>query len=157
MLLCSAACGLLSPRALVLSCSHGFVLSCSGVAMPSRYCAPARSHRKRLITLRFIIRMVSCLICSESVAALFSIPRESIRSLSNSLPALARTGFQNRAPTKAKRSVFLRKGSPKPRTSPRTPEELPRPIQEPHKKPQVMSKKLQEDPKDAPRAPKEVS
>ena len=66
--------------------------------MPSRYCAPARSYRKSFINLRFIIPMVSCLICSESVAALFSILRESIRSLSNSLPVLARTGFENRAP-----------------------------------------------------------
>jgi len=71
--------------------------------MPSRYCAPARSYRKSLITLRFIIPMVSCLICSESVAALFSILRESIRSLSNSLPVLARTGFENRAPVEAGR------------------------------------------------------
>ena len=71
--------------------------------MPSRYCAPARSHRKMLITLRFIIRMVSCLIYSESVAALFSILRESIRFLSHSLPVLARTGFKNRAPVEAGR------------------------------------------------------
>ena len=71
--------------------------------MPSRYCAPARSYRKSLITLRFIIPMVSGLICSESVAALFSILRESIRSLSNSLPVLARTGFENRAPVEAGR------------------------------------------------------
>ena len=71
--------------------------------MPSRYCVPARSHRKRLITLLFIIRMVSCLICSESVAALFSILRESIRSISNSLPVIARTGFENRAPVEAGR------------------------------------------------------
>ena len=74
--------------------------------MPSRYCAPARSYRKSLITLRFIIPMVSCLICSESVAALFSILRESIRSLSNSLPVLARNGFENRVPVGTKR-LFL--------------------------------------------------
>ena len=78
--------------------------------MPSRYCAPARSYRKSLITLRFIIPMVSCLICSESVAALFSILRESIRSLSNSLPVLARTGFENRAPVEAGSSFFENKG-----------------------------------------------
>ena len=57
-----------------------------------------------MITLRFIIPMVSCLICSDSVAALFSILRESIRSFGNSLPVLARTGFENRAPVEAKRS-----------------------------------------------------
>ena len=113
MLLCSAACVLLSPRALVPSCSHVLVLSCSGVAMPSRYCAPARSYRKSLITLRFIIPMVSCLICSESVAALSSILRESIRSLSNSLPVLARTGVENRAPVVAGSLFFESKGSPK--------------------------------------------
>ena len=59
-----------------------------------------------MITLRFMIPMVSGLICSESVAALFSIPRESIRSLSNSLPVLARTGFENRALAVAKRSFL---------------------------------------------------
>ena len=71
--------------------------------MPSRYCAPARSYRKSLKTVRFIIPMVSGLICSESVAALFSILRESIRSLSNSLPVFARAGFRNRAPVEAGR------------------------------------------------------
>ena len=91
-------------RALEPSCSRALMFfSCSGVAMPSRYCAPARSHRKSLITLRFMFPMVSCLICSESVAALFSILRESIRSLSNSLPVLARTGFENRSPVEAGR------------------------------------------------------
>ena len=157
MLSCSPACVLLSPRALVLSCSHGLVLSCSGVAMPSRYCAPARSYRKSLITLCFIIPMFSCLICSESVAALFSILRESIRSLSNSLPVLARTGFQNRVPVEAKRSFLRSKGFPEPRTSPRAPAELPMPLQEPPKRPQELSKRFQEDPKDASRAPKEAS
>ena len=58
------------------------------------------------MTLRFIIPMVSFLICSESVAALFSILRESIRSLSNSLPVLAHTGLENRAPVKARRSFL---------------------------------------------------
>jgi len=46
MLSCSSACVLLSPRALVLSCPHGFMLSCSAVVMPSRYRAPARSYRE---------------------------------------------------------------------------------------------------------------
>ena len=46
-----------------------------------------------IVLKSFIISCVSCLICSESVAARFSIPRESIRSLSNSLPVLARTGL----------------------------------------------------------------
>ena len=147
MLSCSPACVLLSPRALVLSCSHGLVLSYSGVAMPSRYCAPARSYRKSLITLRFIIPMVSCLICSESVAALFSILRESIRSLSNSLPVLARTGFENRAPVEAGSSFLENKGF----LSRGRPQELPKSSQDPSKSPPRGPKSCQRGSKRTPK------
>ena len=96
-------------RALEPSCSHVLMDSCSRaleLRCPLAIVPPRAHNRKILMTPRFIIPMVSCLIYSESVAALFSILRESIRSLSNSLPVLARTGFQNHAPAVAKRSVL---------------------------------------------------
>ena len=95
-----------------------------------------------MVTIGVIISCVYCLICSESVAALFSIPRASIRSHCNSLPVLARTGFENRAPVKAKRSflkikVLLSRGR----------------LQEPSERLQELSKRLQESRKDASRTP----
>ena len=68
-------------------------------------------------------------------------------------PFLARTGFQNRAPTEAKPSFFeskgfLRRGRP---------QELPKSSQDPSKSPPRGPKSCQRGSKDAPRAPKEDS
>ena len=156
-MLCSRACVLLSPRDLVPSCSHEFMLSGSPIVMPSCYRASKFSYRKESGNALLFCYLASRLVFSDSLPSSLFIPSESIRSLSNSLPVLARTGFENRAPTEAGSSFLRCKGSPAPRTSPRAPEELPRPFQEPPKRPQELSKKLQEDPKDVPRAPKEVS
>ena len=131
MMSCFRACVRLSPRALVLSCSHAFMLSGSSALMPSCYRSPTLSYRRGSgHALVFLLDFAYLLVCSDSLPAPSSIPRESIRSLGNSLPVLARTGFQNRAPTEAKCSFLRSKGSPEPRTSPRVPEEPPIPIQE---------------------------
>ena len=156
-MLCSRACVLLSPRDLVPSCSHELMLSGSPIVMPSCYRASKFSYRKEPGNALLFCYLASRLVFSDSLPSSLFIPSESIRSLSNSLPVLARTGFENRAPTEAKRLFLRSKGFPEPRTSPRAPDELPMPLQEPPKRPQELSKRLQEDPKDAPRAPKEVS
>ena len=142
MMLCSRACVLLSPRDLVPSCSHEFMLSGSPIVMPSCYRASKFSYRKESGNALLFCYLASRLVFSDSLPSSLFIPSESIRSLSNSLPVLARTGFQNRAPAEAGSSFLRCKGSPAPRTSPRAPEELPRPFQEPPKRPQELSKRL---------------
>ena len=137
---------------LMNSCSRARQLSCPLAIVP-----PGSRVGKVWSRVGILLSLGSRLVCSDSLQALSSIPRESIRSLSNSLPVLARTGFENRAPTGAKRSFLRSKGFPEPRTSPRAPDELPMPLQESPKRLEELSKRLQEDPKDAPRAPKGAS
>ena len=103
MMLCSRACVLLSPRALVLSCSHEFMLSGSPAVMPSCYRASKLSYRKESGNALLFCYLASRLVFSDSLPSSLFIPSESIRSLSNSLPVLARTGFENRAPVEAGR------------------------------------------------------
>ena len=136
-------------RALEPSCSHVLMDSCSRTLELRCPLAivPPRAHRKSLITLRFIVPMVSCLICSESVAALFSIPRESIRSLSNSLPVLARTGFENRAPVEAGSAFLGNKGFLNRERS----QELPKSSQDPSKSPPRGPKSCQRGSKGTPK------
>ena len=99
----SRACVLLSPRALVLSCSHDFMLWGSPTVMPSCYRASKLSCRKESGNALLFCYLASRLVFSDSLPSSLFIPSESIRSLSNSLPVLARTGFENRAPVEAKR------------------------------------------------------
>ena len=106
MMLCSRACVLLSPRALVLSCSHEFMLSGSPTVMPSCYRASKLSYRKESGNALLFCYLASRLVFSDSLPSSLFIPSESIRSLSNSLPVLARTGFENRAPVEATRSFL---------------------------------------------------
>ena len=105
-MLCSRACVLLSPRDLVPSCSHEFMLSGSPIVMPSCYRASKFSYRKESGNALLFCYLASRLVFSDSLPSSLFIPSESIRSLSNSLPVLARTGFENRAPVEAKRSFF---------------------------------------------------
>ena len=103
MVLCSRACVLLSPRDLVPSCSHEFMLSGSPIVMPSCDRASKFSYRKEPGNALLFCYLASRLVFSDSLPSSLFIPSESIRSLSNSLPVLARTGFQNRAPVEAGR------------------------------------------------------
>ena len=103
MLCCVRALEPSCPRTLMFSWIHALVLShCDAFLLSS----PRALVKEQLGNAAFYVSCVYCLICSESVAALFSIPRESIRSLSNSLPVLARTGFENRALAEVKRPVL---------------------------------------------------
>ena len=91
--------------AAVLTHYHVLMNSCSRAPalMPSCYRSPTLSYRRGSgHALVFLLGFAYLLVCSDSLPAHSSIPRESIRSLGNSLPVLARTGFQNRAPTEAK-------------------------------------------------------
>ena len=95
-----------------VSCCHLIVLACSWAAvlthkhvlmnscsrapalMPSCYRSPTLSYRRGSgHALVFLLGFAYLLVCSDSLPAHSSIPRESIRSLGNSLPVLARTGF----------------------------------------------------------------
>ena len=103
-------CVLLGRRAHTQSCSHEFMLSSSSphallLSFPHALVQEGSGH-----ALVFLLDFAYLLVCSDSLPAPSSIPRESIRSLGNSLPVLARTGFQNRAPTEAKRSFLRSKG-----------------------------------------------
>ena len=138
MMLCSRACVLLSPRDLVPSCSHEFMLSGSPIVMPSCYRASKFSYRKESGKSLLFCYLASRLVFSDSLPSSVFIPSESIRSLSNSLPVLARTGFENRAPVEAKRSflkikVLLSRGR----------------LQEPPKLLQELSKRFHENLSDA--------
>ena len=83
MLLCLHALGPSCSRALMFSWIHALVLShCDALSASS----PRALVKEQLGNASFYY--------SESVAALFSIPREGIRSLNNSLPVLTRTGFR---------------------------------------------------------------
>ena len=115
--------------AAVLSHYHGLMNSCSRAPdpMPLCYRSPTLSYRRGSgNALAFLLHSVYLLVCFHYLPAPSSIPRESIRSLSNSLPVLARAGFANGAPAGANDN-FENKGPPQPVTSPRAPEELPRP------------------------------
>ena len=94
--------------AAVLTHYHVLMNSCSRVPalMPSCYRSPTLSYRRGSGHALFFPDFANRLVCSDSLPAPSSIPRESIRSLGNSLPVLARTGFQNRAPVVAKRSFL---------------------------------------------------
>ena len=123
-MLCSRAFVLLSPRDLVPSCSHEFMLSGAPTVMPSCYRASKFSYRKESGNALLFCYLASRLVFSDSLPSSLFIPSESIRSLSNSLPVLARTGFQNRAPVEAGRP-FLEIKVPEiprcPRPPPRAP------------------------------------
>ena len=110
MMLCSRACVLLSPRNLVLSCFHGMMLSCVAAVMPSCYRASKLSYRKESGNALLFCYLASRLVFSDFLPSSLVIPSESIRSLSNSLPVLARTGFENRAPVEAGSSFLGSKG-----------------------------------------------
>ena len=144
MLSCDRACVLLGRRALTLSCSHEFMLSSSSPHALLLSFPHALVQEGVGSCFVVLLDIAYLLVCSDSLSAPSSIPRESIRSLGNSLPVLARTGFQNRAPTDAKCLVLRCKGFPEPTTSPRAPEELPRPFQEPPKRPHDLSNRPQE-------------
>ena len=109
--------------------------------MLSCYRSPTLSYRRGSgHAWVLLLDFANLLVCSDSLPAPSSIPRESIRSLGNWLPVLARTGFQNRAPVEAKRSflkrkVLLSRGR----------------LQEPSERPQELSKRLQESRKDVSR------
>ena len=92
MMLCSRACVLLSPRHLVPSCSHEFMRSGPQIVMPSCYRASKFSYRKESGNALLFCYLASRLVFSDSLPSSLFIPSESIRSLSNSLPVLARTG-----------------------------------------------------------------
>ena len=86
------------PHVLMNSCSRAPAL------MPSCYRSPTLSYRRGSgHALVLLLDFANLLVCSDSLPAPSSIPRESIRSLGNSLPVLACTGFENRAPVGAKR------------------------------------------------------
>ena len=112
--------------------------------MRSCYRSPTLSYRRGSgHALVFLLGFAYLLVCSDSLPAHSSIPREGIRPLGNSLPVLARTGFRNRAPVEAKRSflkikVLLSRGR----------------LREPSERLQELSKRLQESRKDASRTPK---
>ena len=102
----SRACVLLSPRDLVPSCSHEFMLSGYPIVMPSCSRASKFSYRKESGNALSFCSLVSRLVFSDSLPSSLFIPSERIRSLCNSLPVLARTGFQNRAPVEAGRPFW---------------------------------------------------
>ena len=125
---------------------HGLMNSCSRAPalMPSCYRSPTLSYRRGSgHALVLLLDFANLLVCSDSLPAPSSVPRESIRSLGNSLSVLARTGFKHRVRVEAKRSflkikVLLSRGR----------------LQEPSERLQELSKRLQESRKDASRAPK---
>ncbi len=134
----------------MLSYSHAlmneFMLSGSPAVMPSCYRASKLSYRKESGNALLFCYLASRLVFSDSLPSSLFIPSESIRSLSNSLPVLARTGFENRAPVQAKRSflkikVLLSRGRP---------QELPKSSQDPSKSGQRGSKSSQRGSKRAP-------
>ena len=113
--------------------------------MPSCYRSPHALVQDGGRVMLYFFFLVS-LIFSSALTLSPLIPRESIRSLGNSLPVLARTGFENRAPVGAKRlilkiKVLLSLGR----------------LQEPSERLQELSKRLQESRKDASRTPKSCS
>ena len=143
MMLCFRACVLLSTRDLVPSCSHVLMLSGSRIVMPSCYRASKFSYRTESGNALLFCCLASRLVFSDSVPSSLFIPSESIRSLSNSLPVLARTGFRNRAPVEAKRSflkikVLLSRGR----------------LREPSERLQELSKRLQRGSKSSQRGSK---
>ena len=82
--------------AAVLSHYHVLMNSCSRAPalMPSCYRSPTLSYRRGSgHALVLLLDFANLLVCSDSLPAPSSIPRGSIRSLGNSLPVLARTGF----------------------------------------------------------------
>ena len=90
----------------MLSHCHDLMDSCSRAPalMRSCYRSPTLSYRRGSgHALVFLVAFANLLVCSDSLPAPSSIPRESMRSLGNSLPVLARTGFENRAPVEAGR------------------------------------------------------
>ena len=136
---CSRACVLSSPRALVLSCSHAFMLSGSPAVMPSCYRATKLSYRKESGNALLFCSLASRLVFSDSLPSSLFIPSERICSLSNSLPVLARTGFENRAPVEAGRPFLKIRFSQaedvlkSSRRAPRTPNTQPRCTQSTYK------------------------
>ena len=82
-MLCSRACVLLSPRDLVPSCSHEFMLSGSPTVMPSCYRASKLSYRKDSGNALLFFLWLSCLVCSDSLPGSLFTPSESILALSN--------------------------------------------------------------------------
>ena len=93
-------------RALVLSHSHALMHSCSRALQP--WCRLAlvppssRIGRNQVTRCYSFFGFSSRLLWLPPQLSLF-IPSERIRSLCNSLPVLARTGFENRAPVEAGR------------------------------------------------------
>ena len=93
MLSFDRACVLLGRRALTLSWSHEFMLSSSSphaLLLSFPHALVQEGPDNDLVVL---LGFAYLLVCSDSLPAPSSIPRESIRSLGNSLPVLARTGF----------------------------------------------------------------
>ena len=90
MLLCLHALWPSCPRTLMFSWIHALVLShCDAFSLSS----PRALVKEQLGNASFYYFMCVIVSSALSPSQLFSIPRESIRSLSNSLPVLARTGF----------------------------------------------------------------
>ena len=142
MLSFDRACMLVGRRALTLSCSHEFMLSSSSPHALLLSFPHALVQEGVGSCFVFLLDFAYLLLCSDSLPAPSSIPRESIRSLGNSLPILARTGFQNRAPVEAKRSLLKTKVSPKPRVSPKASKEAPRALREVLRELQTRSKSI---------------
>ena len=95
-------------RALEPSCSRILMLSrIHALGLSSRYAlllsCPKLSYRKESGNALLFCSLASRLVFSDSLPSSLFIPSERIRSLSNSLPVLARTGFENRAPVEAGR------------------------------------------------------
>ena len=89
------------PHALMNSCPRALQSSCPLAIVPPS----SRIGKNQVARCYFVIWLLVSSSLTLPPSSLF-IPSESIRSLSNSLPVLARTGFENRAPVDAKRSVL---------------------------------------------------
>ena len=94
-------------RALMLSCSHAVMLSCSHAKTYVSYSLTLLLSYSLTILLSYSLTLLLMLLCVQTVVlpASFCNSREQTRSLLISLPVIACTGFQNRAPVEAKRSI----------------------------------------------------
>ena len=132
---------LLSSRALMLSCCRTLILAYDHDIMLAWHHAPmiSCSHNRGVIMiLHFPSPTPSCPHAPSLLQSLTC--KETLPHCLASRSLIVQV-FQNRAPTEAGSSFLRCKGSPAPRTSPRAPEELRRPFQEPPKTPQELSQR----------------
>ena len=107
------------------------MLSGSPTVMPSCYRDSRLSSRKESGNALLFCYLASRLVFPDSLPSSLFIPSESIRSLSNSLPVLARTGFENHVPVEAGSLFLENKGF----LSRGRPQELPKSSEDPSKNP----------------------